>query len=151
MKNIVYFAFLMFFLFFNFGCLRKKENFQYITCKIENFQYITCKITRINENKNFFTFVGLNKITKDSIFIFSKKKTDTDKNFDNSKQIYLDSQYVFKLNKIKIRVGHMEQLGAFMKIDNDTIWKGINAKQAPIYYYSLNTIGLNVLYQLKNK
>ena len=53
----------------------------------------------------------------------------------------MNKKYVFHLVEKKSTVSTMEQMGAFIVIENDTIWKSKNYKEVPISFISHNTIG----------
>lgn len=63
----------------------------------------------------------------DTIFIISFKKKEYE--IDSSKFITLTLAQI-----TRFRVGTMQQLGAYMIVGNDTLWRGPNSDYAPKFY-----------------
>lgn len=102
---------------------------------------ITCKIIKSREYKTFYSFKAIKE--KDTIYIISYKdyygghKTQN----NNIREIKINEEYNFYLTPEIIRTSKMEQLGAFIIIDEDTLWKASNYKEIPKFYIANNTIG----------
>lgn len=116
-----------------------------IRTKID-FNVLNCRIIGIKEYQNTFRFKALNK-EKDTILIISLKESYYNKNnykkpvLENLQEIQLDKEYSFYVTQKKPLVSTMEQLGAFMVIENDTLWSSSTYKDVPLSFISHNTIG----------
>ena len=106
-----------------------------------NYKYLNCIIVEIKEYQNTFRFKALNN--NDTILIVSLKDNYYNKkiHIDSLEEIRLDKNYNFYLTQIKPIVLNMEELGAFVKIEGDTLWKSSTYKNIPLTYLSHNTIG----------
>lgn len=125
--------------------------FLFIGCAIknnpkENSFTQSCNIVEIKEFDYSFRFKAIKK-SGDTILIISLK----DKFYTKYKiitpignelqKIERNKEYNFKSVQIKPRVSTMEQLGAFIIIEKDTLWKAQSYKDIPPSYKSVNTIG----------
>ena len=57
-------------------------------------------------------------------------------------EIFTDQQYDFKVLPVKPQVSKMEQLGAFVVVEKDTLWKERSYLRMPKLYTAQNTLGL---------
>lgn len=136
MKNIILYSTLAF-AFIACSSVEKKQN---------GASFITCSIIDIQEYEYVFTFKALNQ-KKDTVFVLSLKENYYNKNnytkpkMEFLEQIKLNNKYLFNVIPKKPSVSSMEQLGAFIIIEKDTLYKSSNYKQIPPTFISLNTIG----------
>lgn len=127
---------------FCYGCAstnKSKENgVEVIECnifEITEFDY-AYRLTATDSMGNTILVVSL----KDNFYDkYEIKKPDIDK---GAKTITVNENYVFKSTRIKPRVSTMEQLGAFIVIETDTLWKASTYKDIPLSYRVYNTVGL---------
>lgn len=109
------------------------------------YSVFSCHIIDIIEYQYAFRFTALKG--KDTISIISLKenyynKYSYKKNILNHlEEIKINERYDFYLTQKKPIVSTMEQLGAVIIIENDTIWKSRTYKEFPLTYISHNTIG----------
>ncbi|MCF6298149.1 MAG: hypothetical protein L3J08_09250, partial [Flavobacteriaceae bacterium] len=110
------------------------------------------KVTNIEEYEYAYRLKVLKDQSKDTIIIVSfKEKFYSKHNLkkpDSSghKKIEINNNYNFKLLLIKPQVSNMEQLGAFIIVEKDTLWKERSYKTMPKSYTAQNTIGL-IIYE----
>lgn len=108
------------------------------------------KVVDIEEYQYAYRFRVLEDKSKDTILIVSFKDNFYNKNNlkkpkgEDSKQIVTDNNYNFKLLLIKSQVSTMQQLGAFIIVEKDTLWKERSYKTMPKSYTAQNTIGLSI-------
>ena len=106
------------------------------------------KVINIAEFEYVFELRTIEKETSDTLFVLSSKnnfynKYNLNKPKSNStEQLILNNTYRFEVLPIKPQVSTMQQLGAYIIVENDTLWKGANYKEAPKFYSSQNTVGL---------
>lgn len=108
------------------------------------------KVVKITDYEFCFSFTALNEVTRDSVHILSFKdnyyaKYDLPKPLilpDTSILIQANKSYDFKLIRTNVRVLTMEQLGAFIIIENDTIFQASNLEALPLVYTAQNTRGV---------
>jgi hypothetical protein len=136
MKSIILYSTLIF-AFIACSSVEKKQN---------NKSFITCSIIDIQEYEYAFKFKALNQ-KKDTVFVLSLKENYYNKNnytkpkMESAEEIKINNEYVFNVISKKPSVSSMEQLGAFIIIEKDTLYKSSNYKQIPPTFISLNTIG----------
>jgi len=101
------------------------------------------KVIEINEFNQSYLLKTLSK-NNDTILIISNAiNNDYGDDISKQKKIVLNHSYEFRLMKpTRISVNSMEQLGYFIKIKSDTIWKSKTIKNLP--YFGLNTKGLYI-------
>lgn len=133
MKNLICIIFIIF-----MGCVSTKNKISYNT-----FHY---KVVGIQEYQYAFAFKVLND-RKDTLLVISLKDNYYDK-YNHKKpklklvgKITIDKSYDFILSEKKPTVSTMEQLGAFIIIENDTVCKAKSYKELPLIFISHNTIG----------
>ncbi len=132
MKKLIFFTFIL-------------ASCSSITKKNTDYSILKCNIIEIDEYQYAFRFMALKE--KDTILIVSPKENYYDKygykkpNLKHLKEIKVNKKYVFHLVEKKSTVSTMEQMGAFIVIENDTLWKSKNYKEVPISFISYNTIG----------
>lgn len=120
------------------GCISTKENIHYST--------LNCRVIHIQEYQQAFGFKVLDN-KKDTLLVISFKNSYYDKNNYKKpklkllKEIKIDQSYDFILSTKKPTVSTMEQLGAFIIIENDTICRGKSYKTLLSTFISHNTIG----------
>jgi len=125
-------------LLLSFGCSTVKE--VKIDCSILN-----CRIIEIKEYQHSFRFMALNG--NDTILIGSAKENYYDKYgvekpvLNDLQEIKENEEYVFYLTKKRVSVGQMEQLGSFIIIAKDTLWRAPNYKEVPLSFISHSSIG----------
>ena len=111
-----------------------------------NYNVLNCHILEIEEYQYAFRFKALNK-ENDTILIISLKESYYDKYgykkliLNNLQEIKLTEKYDFHLTQKKPTVSTMEQLGAFIIIEKDTLWKSFTYKDIPPSFMSHNTVG----------
>jgi hypothetical protein len=143
MKYLSYTCSIVLFLFF--GC-----NSTYYLKKEFASKYI--KVIDIEEYKYAYLLKGIEYQSKDTIIIVSFKekfysKHNLKKPDDSGyKKVNINNYYSFKLLQIKPQVSNMEQLGAFIIVEKDTLWKGQSYKTMPKSHTAQNTIGL-IIYE----
>jgi hypothetical protein len=112
--------------------------------KVEKSQLQNLKIVKIEEFKTFYKFNSID-YKNDTLNVISFKNVTKQKsNFYETLKIAEQNTYGFKLENIKTRVSTMQQLGQFIIIEKDTLWKGSSDKVAPKYSVSKNTVGLQI-------
>lgn len=123
-----------------FGCNSSKN--------LQNENTVNLKVVGIKEYEYAYGLktIGNDKDTllvisfKDEFYNkYSLKKPDIQ---GSVQEIKINNLYDFKLSLIKPQVSNMEQLGAFIIIENDTLCKGRNYKEIPKTYSAQNTINL---------
>jgi len=128
-----------------FGCSTQRAT------KETSFDSIN-RILSIEEYEYCYYIKGTNQETQNLVNIISYKKTYFDKYnlqtpFSSSqaglKTIIKDNNYTFNLTEMRFNVSDMEQLGASVIIENDTIWKGKPTLENR-FYKSKNSIGLTI-------
>lgn len=106
----------------------------------KNCQSLNCYVIDIEEYQHFILLKTLRE--RDTIRIISFKKSYNKKIiFNKLEEIKLDKYYNFCLTQKKANVSTMEQLGAFIVVENDTIWTASTYKDIPLFFISHNTIG----------
>lgn len=138
MKSILYIIISLFFLSCSVNYLAKKE--------VEKINY---NILEIDDFEYTYRFKGLNIETHDTVFVLSFKQKIYDKykftkpkDLNGTVDIKSKKNYIFKLIKMKTKVSTMQQLGQFIIIENDTLWKGSSGIKPPKYYTAQNAVGL---------
>lgn len=133
MKKIRYLIFMIFISCNSNIAIKKNDNF------------LKCEIIEIKEYTCSFRFKALNN-KKDTILIVSLKK-DYFSKFQNKKynsnqleEIRLNNKYNFHLIQIKPSVSTMEQLGSFIVVENDTLFKAHVYKNIPPSYMGYNVV-----------
>ncbi len=118
------------------GCIgRKKTTIK----KTGNFTDI--KIVGINKTKNYYILKGLKEGNSDTLFIVSYKEEGDLEKESMKTIIEIGSIYNFTLGNVRTRVSSMQQLGQFIIVGKDTLWKGGPEENPPLYYQAQNTIG----------
>lgn len=109
------------------------------------------KVIKINEFEYVYQLKTVQIKSNDTLFVLSSKNNFYDKyNLKTPKSnileqiITINNTYRFKVLRIKPQVSTMAQLGAYIIVEGDTLWKGSNYKEAPKYYSSQNTVGLTL-------
>ena len=104
---------------------------------------MTVKVIEIRDSEkySYFKVTDTKNSIKDTIHIVSFKNSI--EKITNDK-IHLKNIYTFRMKRIKPRVSTMEQLGAFIIVDNDTLQKASAISKISIFYKSLNTNGLEI-------
>ena len=104
---------------------------------------MTVKVIEIRDSEkySYFKVTDIKNPIKDTIHIVSFKNSL--EKITNDK-IHLKNIYTFRMIRIKPRVSTMEQLGAFIIVDNDTLQKASEISKISIFYKSLNTNGLEI-------
>lgn len=110
-----------------------------------DFNVLNCHIIEIKEYGNTFRLKALNK-EKDTVLIISLKEVYYENSYkkpvlENLQEIQLDKEYNFYVTQKKPLVSTMEQLGAFIVVENDTLWSSRTYKDIPLSFISHNTIG----------
>ncbi len=138
MKNILYITISLFFL----NCSVNKTT----TSEIEKINY---SILEIDDFEYTYRFKGLNTQTHDTVYVLSfkqkmydKYKHQKPKNLNGILDIKSKNDYIFSLIKMKTKVSTMQQLGQFIIIEKDTLWKGVSGIVPPKYYVAQNTVDL---------
>jgi hypothetical protein len=104
-----------------------------------------CYILGIKEYQYAFRLIALKE--NDTILIVSLKDEYYTKHgyqksrLNNLEEIKVNKKYDFYLVKRKPVVSTMEQMGAFIIVENDTLWKSKTYKEIPASFTSYNTIG----------
>ncbi len=111
---------------------------------------VVCKVVNIEEYEFAYTIDAVTEET-DTVLIISLKEFFFEKynlkkptNLDGAKRIIENESYNFIMSSIKPQVSSMEQLGAFIIIEKDTLLSAKTYKDIPKSYTSQNSIGLNV-------
>ena len=108
------------------------------------------KILSIEEYDYAYYIKAFNQDTKKQLNIISYKQVYFDKykiqkpinnSQDGLKTISKNNSYNFNLTEMRFNVSNMEQLGAYVIIENDTIWKGKPTVENR-FYESKNSLGL---------
>lgn len=118
------------------------------SAKIMTIDYtvLNCHVIDIKEYQYCFIFRAFSKGC-DTILIISLKEDYHNKYLykkpvlNCSQEIKLNQKYDFYLVQKRVHVDVMEQLGAFMIIGNDTLWKSSTFKDIPLFMSSFNTLG----------
>ena len=134
MKTLNYLVLLIF-----IGCIKINNK------EPENITHQNISIIEIKEFDYSYRLKGINKL-RDTILIISFKdkfynKYRINKPTGSEEKIQCKKEYYFKLVQIKLQASTMEQLGAFIIIEKDTLWKANSYKNIPPSYKSLNTNG----------
>ena len=134
MKTLNYLVLLIF-----IGCIKINNK------EPENITHQNISIIEIKEFDYSYRLKGINKL-RDTILIISFKdkfynKYRINKPTGSKEKIQCKKEYYFKLVQIKLQASTMEQLGAFIIIEKDTLWKANSYKNIPPSYKSLNTNG----------
>jgi len=140
MKNTLYLILSLFII----GCTLNK------TTRYEP-EKINCSIIEINNFEYVFRLKGINSETNDTIYILSFKENMYDKykykkpqELNNSVQIRSGNNYKFSLIKKKIQVSNMQELGQYIIVEKDTLWKGSSNIIPPKYYIAQKTMDLTL-------
>lgn len=135
MKNLIlYLGLLLFFV----GCSSLRN-------KGDNI-FLQCLVIDIQEYEYAFKFKALNP-KNDTILILSLKENYYNKNnykkskLGTSEEIKPNQKYIFSVVPKKPTVSNMQQLGAFLIIEKDTIYKASNYKEIPLTFVATNSIG----------
>lgn len=110
-----------------------------------DYSVLNCRIIEIKEYQYAFRFKALKE--NDTILIISLKENYyTEYGYkkpilNDLEEIKINEKYDFYLTQKKPTVSTMEQLGAFIIIENDTLWKSKTYKEVPLSFISHNTIG----------
>ena len=138
MKKLIYFILLA-------TILSECNSSKYIN---NNTSKLSLIVQDISEYDYAYKITSINSENADTIVIISYKDKFFDKyDLEKPKQSEIKSvirknkKYKFDLIKIKPQVSTMEQFGAFIIIEKDTVLKSINAKSMPKIFVSQNTIG----------
>ena len=116
---------------------------------INNFEKKVLKVIAIEEFKSYYRFKALDKNLKDTVNLISLKYQQLRKDrkvskFKATSQIVSQKNYTFKTQKIRIRTSTMEQLGKWIIIEKDTLWKGNSKEVEPKYFNLVNALGLGI-------
>lgn len=110
---------------------------------------IQSKVLSVKEYSYVYEIKGLDLNSNDTIFILSYKENYFDKhhsstpiNLEKANKIELNKDYTFKSVRIKPQVSHMQQLGAYIIVENDTLYKSRDSFTIPPYYASFNSLGM---------
>jgi len=120
------------------------------SCSSTNkFETKSFTVIKVEEFDQFYRFKSVDENLNDTVNLISLKNQQLRKagevsSFNATSKIIAENQYNFKLQKIKTRVSTMEQLGQWVIIGKDTLWKGNSKQIAPKYFYSLNTLGIEI-------
>jgi len=121
--------------------ISKKGNLNNI-CK-DNKHIYQLQILSIDTCNDVYSLKCLNINNFDTLFIISLKEniysiSDT----SMLSTVLFGGIYTFELKKMKIRISKMQQLGQFIIVKNDTLWKGASGATPPVYYIVENSLGL---------
>lgn len=113
--------------------------------KNTGFSVFYCQVIDIKEYEHVVIFAGRTN-GNDTLIIESLKIDYTKKGFQKKllygfEKIELNNQYAFYLRPQKVRVSTMEQLGAFIIVESDTLYESSTYKTLPLFFRSYNTIG----------
>ena len=103
-------------------------------------------VVEMKEYHYAFMFKVLDK-ENDTILIISLKENYYDKygykkpTFNHFQEIKMNETYDFYLTRRNPNVSTMEQLGAFIIVENDTLWRSPTYRDIPPTFMSHNTIG----------
>jgi hypothetical protein len=126
-----------------------------IGCSSSNFtnkkpKLLISKIIDIKEYEYVFGLKGINQ-KNDTVLILSYKDRFREKynqkkiKYDKLQKIVKNGSYNFKVLNIKPQVSTMQQLGAFIIVENDTLCMQADYNKIPTIYVAQNTIGLNIV------
>lgn len=111
------------------------------------------EILSIEEHTYAYYIKAMNQNTQQQINIISYKDIYFDKYQEKRpflpsettgvKNIIKGSNNLFKLTEMRFNVNSMEQLGAYIIIENDTIWQGKSTVRNR-FYKSENSVGLKI-------
>lgn len=103
---------------------------------------LKCNIVDIEEFERSYRFTGIDDLGNKVIIVSLKNHQHTIPMHEVVDTVSLNKSYNFKVTLIKPRVSTMEQLGAYIIIENDTLCKASTYNDLPPAYTSHNTIGL---------
>ncbi len=102
---------------------------------------LKCSIVDIKEYESSYCLTALDSFGN-KVIIVSLKKNPHKITLESLDTISLHKNYDFNVTRIKPRVSTMEQLGSFIIIERDTLWKASTSDNIPPAYIAHNTIGL---------
>lgn len=99
------------------------------------------RVIEIKEFSHSYRLVGIDSLDNKVLLISSKKNHQkiAGKIVDT---ISINKSYYFQLTRIKPTVSTMEELGAFIVIESDTLWRASSYKEIPPTYSIHNSVGL---------
>ncbi len=103
---------------------------------------LKCNIVDIKEFDRSYRFTAIDDFGNKIIIISLKSSQQEIPIHKAVDTVSLNKSFDFKVTKIKPRVSTMEQLGAYIVIENDTLWEASAYRDIPPAYTAHNTIGL---------
>jgi len=127
------------------GCSSSKD-------LVEQSKNIRLNVIDIKEYEYVYRIKATESKSQDTVLVMSLKSSFyTKNNLKNpnklsviESEILKGQQYNFKVLPVKPQVSKMEQLGAFVIVEKDTLWKEKSYKDMPKLYTAQNTLGLNL-------
>ncbi len=110
-----------------------------------DYSVLNCRIIEIKEYQYAFRLMALKE--NDTILIISLKENYYTKYgykkpvLNDLEEIRINENYDFYLTQKMPNVSTMEQLGAFIIIEKDTLWESQSYKEIPLSFISRYTIG----------